>query len=260
MSLFLENLHFFTNRYASLAGGMWALFISFWKTVFAARIEKKSVTEQIYQVGVRSFVLVLVTALCSGMVMALQFGLGLQKFGGQLYVPKIVSLSFIRELAPVFTSLVIAGRVGAGYASEIGSMVVTQQVDAIRALGTSPMVKIVAPRVLALVISLPLLTTFAIIIGIWGSLLVGSLELNLDGGFYYQKAIEVLILPDFAMALAKSVVFAFVISICSCHFGLKVSGGTQGVGIATTRAVVVSTVLLFIFNFLITKIFWMFLK
>lgn len=258
MTVFVSNLQSLTSKSFLLAGGLWALFVEFWKNAFQA--ERKSIEDQIYQVGVRSLLLVVVTALCSGMVMALQFGLGLQKFGGQLYVPKIVSLSFIRELAPVFTSLVVAGRVGAGYASEIGSMVVTQQVDAIRALGTSPVVKIVVPRVIALAICLPLLTTFAIVLGIWGSLIVGSLELRLDGGFYYQKAVEILMLPDLVMALTKSLVFAFVISICSCYLGLKVSGGTQGVGIATTRAVVVSTILLFVFNFLITKIFWMFLK
>jgi phospholipid/cholesterol/gamma-HCH transport system permease protein len=260
MTTLVSSLQLLTNKYFSLAGGLWFLLGQFWKDVLTFKIEKKLLKDQIYQVGVRSLLLVLVTALCSGMVMALQFGLGLQKFGGQLYVPKIVSLSFIRELAPVFTALVVAGRVGAGYASEIGSMVVTQQVDAIRALGTSPITKILVPRVLALAICLPILTTFAIIVGIWGSLLVGSLELNLDGGFYYQKATEILILPDLVMALTKSVFFAFVISICSCHFGLRVTGGTQGVGIATTRAVVVSTILLFVVNFLITKIFWMLLK
>ncbi|MCB0347572.1 MAG: ABC transporter permease, partial [Bdellovibrionales bacterium] len=140
MNALTSQLQFFADKYISLAGGLATLFISFWKSALLTKIEKKSLQDQIYQVGVRSFLLVIVTALCSGMVMALQFGLGLQKFGGQLYVPKIVSLSFIRELAPVFTGLVVAGRVGAGYASEIGSMVVTQQVDAIRALGTSPIV------------------------------------------------------------------------------------------------------------------------
>ena len=139
-----------------LFGGATALLYQSFIESFRRPVYFGLMVEQVYQVGVRSLPLVLVTALSTGMVMALQFGLGLEKLGGKMYVPKIVSLSIVRELGPVFTSIMLAARVGAGITSEIGSMKVTQQIDAIRALGTSPIKKIVIPRIVACVFTLPL--------------------------------------------------------------------------------------------------------
>lgn len=214
------------------------------------------ITEQIYQIGIRSIPLVFITAGSTGMVMALQFGLGLEKFGGKLYIPKIVSISIVREMGPVFTCLMLAARVGAGITSEIGSMTVTQQIDAIRALGTSPIKKIVIPRVVGAFIAIPLLAIAANFIGVIGGLLVGSHDLGLDPVFYIQKVLNTLWLPDLLSGWGKTPVFALIISITACYYGLTVKGGTQGVGNATTRSVVTSSICILVGDYFLTKLFW----
>jgi phospholipid/cholesterol/gamma-HCH transport system permease protein len=212
--------------------------------------------QQIYLIGIKSLPLVIVTAASTGMVMALQFGLGLEKFGGKLYVPKIVSLSIVREMGPVFTCLMLAARVGAGIASELGSMTVTQQMDAIRALGTSPIKKIVLPRVIACLIAIPILVGIADVVGIAGGLLVGVTELGLDSTFYLQKVSYTIINADYYSGMAKAPVFALIIAVVSSFFGLTVSGGTQGVGLATTKAVVSSSILILVGDYFLTKFYW----
>lgn len=212
--------------------------------------------EQIFHVGSRSLPLILITAFSTGMVMTLQFGIGLAKFGGQPYVPKIVSLSILREMGPVFTSLMIAARVGAGMASEIGSMVVTQQIDAMRALGTSPIRKIVVPRVLACLICLPLLAAISNLIGVMGSMIVGVTELQLDPQFFILKVMTTLTVNDWASGIGKCIFFSLLISITACYFGLNVKQGTKEVGLATTRAVVVSSMLVLVGDFFLTKLFF----
>jgi len=216
------------------------------------------IVEQIYQIGLQSLPLVFITAGSTGMVMALQFGLGLEKFGGKLYIPKIVSLSIVREMAPVFCSLMLAARVGAGITSEIGSMTVTQQIDAIRALGTSPIKKIVIPRVVACVFAIPLLTTAANFVGILGGLLVGKNDLGLDPVFYIQKVLQTVVIADFLSGFAKTPIFALVIAINACYFGLTVKGGTQGVGNATTKSVVTSSITILVGDYFLSKFFWIF--
>jgi phospholipid/cholesterol/gamma-HCH transport system permease protein len=213
--------------------------------------------EQIFQIGTRSLPLILITAISTGMVMTLQFGIGLAKFGGQLYVPKIVSLSILREMGPVFTSLMVAARVGAGMASEIGSMVVTQQIDAMRALGTSPIRKIVLPRVIACFICLPLSVFIANAVGVFGSLIVGTTELNLDPHFFLLKVTSTLKVDDLASGVGKCCFFSFFISVTSCYFGLNVKEGTKEVGLATTKAVVVSSIMVLVGDFFLTKLFFM---
>ncbi|MNL32564.1 putative phospholipid ABC transporter permease protein MlaE [compost metagenome] len=189
--------------------------------------------------------------------MALQFGLGLEKFGGKLYVPKLLAVTILREIGPMFTSLMLAARVGAGIASEIGSMVVTQQVDAIRALGTSPIKKIVIPRVIACLITLPILASFANIIGNAGGLLVGAVELNLDPNFYLLKVMTTSSIQDYLSGFGKTFFFSLFISIPACYFGLNVKNGTKEVGIATTKAVVTASILVVIGDFFLSKLFWL---
>jgi len=213
---------------------------------------------QIQSVGVKSLPLIIVVAISVGMVMALQFGIGLEKFGGKLYIPKLVSVSIIRELGPVFASLMFAARVGAGITSEVASMVVTQQIDAIRALGTSPIKKIVIPRVVACLIALPILSVFANTIGVLGGLLVGSFDLGLDPGFYFQKIRESVNLADYFSGIGKTFFFAFFVAVPSCYYGLNVKNGTRGVGIATTKAVVAASILILIGDYFLTKFFWIF--
>jgi phospholipid/cholesterol/gamma-HCH transport system permease protein len=205
-------------------------------------------------VGLESLLLVCITGITCGAVMTLQFGYGLEKFGGKLYIPKVMGMSMVREMGPVFTSLMIAGRMGSGMAAEIGSMKVTQQIDAIRALGTSPIKRIVIPRLLALIICLPLLTLLADLCGMVAGMLVG-LELGLGANFFWTKTFEGLIFNDFWTGTAKTLFFAFFIAMIACYRGLNTEGGTRGVGNSTTWVVVASSISIFIADFFLTKLF-----
>ena len=217
----------------------------------------KLTIEQLYAIGVQSFMLVLITGLATGSVMALQFGYGLARFGGTLYVPKLSAMAILREMGPVFTSLLVAGRIGSGMASEIASMKVTQQIDAIRALGTSPIQRIVIPRLLACMIALPLLTLIADYVAMLGAMLIAKFELNIGFNFFAAKVLETLTLTDLFTGMAKTVVFAFFIAIASCWKGLNTEGGTEGVGKTTTWVVVTSSIFIMIADFFLTKIFIM---
>lgn len=236
-------------------GGFSLLTLQVFKELSYRPFYPRLVVEQILSIGVRSFVLVAVTALATGSVMALQFGYGLSKFGGKLYVPRIVSLAILREMGPVFTSLLVAGRIGSGIASEVGSMKVTQQIDAIRALGTSPIKRIVIPRLLASLIALPILTLFADYIGLLGSMIVCTKELSINYEYFLSKSVDTLRMYDLLTGMAKTIVFAFFISISACWKGLNTEGGTQGVGNTTTWVVVTSSIFIMISDFFLTKLF-----
>lgn len=239
-------------------GGLYFLSVQILREMFTPPYYPGLLIEQIYSLGVRSLSIVSITALSTGFVMTLQFGMGLEKFGGKFYVPKIVSLSIVRELGPVFAALMLAARVGAGIASEVGSMKVTQQLDAIRALGTSPIKRVIIPRILACLIVLPILTVIANFVGIAGGVVVGTTELGLDPKFYMQKIYGTIGLLEYMAGFHKSFFFAICVALPSCFFGLNVSDGTRGVGIATTKAVVVSCIFIVIADFLLTKAFWVF--
>lgn len=242
------------------SGGVGILMGQILRDLFRGPFYWKLLAEQLYLIGSKSLPLVLVTAGSTGMVMSLQYGLGLEKFGGKLYVPKLVAATVLREMGPVFTSLMLAARVGAGIASEIGSMVVTQQIDAIRALGTSPIKKIVIPRVLACVIALPLLVAIADVVANAGGLLIGMTELNLDPSFYYLKVLTTADIRDYYAGFGKSFFFALFISVPSCYYGLSVKNGTKEVGMATTKAVVVGSILILVGDFFLSKLFWIIQK
>ncbi len=237
-------------------GGLGLLTRDVVRDLFRGPFYRRLLIEQIFQIGARSMPLIVITAISIGMVMSLQFGLGLEKFGGKLYVPKLLAVTILREIGPVFTSLMLAARVGAGIASEIGSMVVTQQIDAIRALGTSPIKKIVIPRVLACLITLPILAAVANVVGNFGGLLIGATELNLDPNFYLLKVMGTSNLGDYLSGFGKTFFFALFISLPSCYLGLTVKNGTKEVGIATTKAVVVASIMILIGDFFLSKLFW----
>jgi len=215
----------------------------------------KLIIEQIFVLGIRSFLLVTVAGLAAGSVMALQMGFGIEKFGGKLYVPAIVSVAVLREMGPVFASLLLAGRIGSGIASEVASMNVTQQIDAIRALGTSPIKIIVIPRMLGALIALPILTIFADVIGLFGALIVCHYELNINSEFFISKVLETITMADLVTGMAKSFVFAFFISVTACWAGLNTKGGTQGVGNTTTRVVVASSIFIMVSDYFLSKLF-----
>lgn len=257
-SFALETLIVKFSNVLVFLGGIGELCKKIFKETFRGKVYWKLLIEQIYTIGWRSMPLVMITAISTGMVMSLQFGLGLEKFGGKLYVPKLVAVIILREMGPVFTALMIAARVGAGIASEIGSMTVTQQIDAIRALGTSPIKIIVIPRVIACLIVLPLLVAMANLIGNLGSLIVGTSELNLDPLFYFQKIVTTVDFYDYTSGIFKTFFFALFISVPACYFGLNVKSGTKEVGSATTRAVVISSIMILVGDFFLTKLFWIF--
>lgn len=257
-SLFLNLVQSFGKNFMSMlrfAGGFGLLCYHALRECFFPPFYFKLILQQIYSIGVQSLILVLVTALATGSVMALQFGYGLSKFGGKLYVPRIVSLAILREMGPVFTSLLVAGRIGSGIASEVGSMNVTQQIDAIRALGTSPVKRIVIPRIIASLIALPLLTLFADFVGLLGAMIVCAKELSINSEYFISKSIETLRMYDFLTGMAKTLVFALFISVTACWKGLNTQGGTRGVGSSTTWVVVSSSIFIMISDFFLTKFF-----
>jgi phospholipid/cholesterol/gamma-HCH transport system permease protein len=239
-------------------GSVSSLFSQTVRSLFKRPFETKLFLEQVYFVGWRSLPLALLTALFVGMVMTLQFGLGLERFGGKIYVPRIVTLSILRELGPVFTALMVAARVGVGMASELGSMVVTQQVDALRALATSPIKKLVVPRVLACVLVLPLLTIMANVVAFTGGLIIGFFEFRMDPQFYILKSLTNLEPGDYFSGVGKTFFFGLFISLSACYYGLSVKDGTRGVGSATTRAVVAGSIAVLIGDYFLTKFFWIF--
>ncbi len=223
------------------------------KDVFQKGINWKDLTKEIVKIGNNSFMIVLLTNLFTGMVLALQTAHGLERFGAKLYVGNIVSLAQVRELGPVLTAVMLCGRVGAGIAAEIASMVVTEQVDAIKALGANPIRKLVSPRVVASIIVLPLLTVLADFIGILGGAFVAVTELNLSSHVYYRSVVNFVQISDVIDGLIKSAAFGFLFVSIACYKGLNARGGTEGVGRATTEAVVTGSIFILISDFFLTK-------
>lgn len=210
--------------------------------------------EQIIQLGVHSLSITIVIGVMTGLVMTLQFGYGLNKFGGTLYVPAIVSLSLMRELAPIFTSLLIAGRIGSGISAEIGAMNVTQQIDAIRALGTNPIRVLVVPRVLATVLTLPFLAMLSAFMGILGGLAIAYTEFGMTAGFYLNKVLSTIKLTDIFGSMFKCAFFGLAIAILACYRGFQTKEGTQGVGSAAKWVVVRTSIVILISDFFLSKL------
>jgi phospholipid/cholesterol/gamma-HCH transport system permease protein len=213
------------------------------------------VTLQMDYIGVGSLPIVVLTGFFSGAVMALQMSSALKQYGQVGRTGMVVAITLVRELGPVLTALMVAGRNSSGIASELGSMKVTEQIDAMRALGTDPVQKLVTPRLTATMVMLPLLVVIADFVGIVGGWLISILFLNLESRQYFTSAWRAIELRDVAQGLLKPLVFAAIISLIGCYYGLRTTGGTQGVGRATTQAVVAATVLVFITDLLITKAF-----
>ena len=210
--------------------------------------------DQMDNIGVGSLPIVLLSGFFIGAVMVLQTGAQFQRFGEVSLTGDIVSLALVRELGPTITGLLVAGRCASGIASELGSMLVTEQVDAMRAMGTDPSRKLISPRVLATLIIMPLLVTISVFVGLLGGMLASVFSLRLSATTFWQRAIAILEFSDIMQGFTKSLVFAFILSTVGCYQGLNVRGGTQGVGRATTQAVVVSSVLIIITDTFMTKL------
>jgi phospholipid/cholesterol/gamma-HCH transport system permease protein len=215
--------------------------------------------EQMDVIGVGSLPIVLLTGFFIGAVMVLQTAQQFERFGQTSLTGDVVAIALVRELGPSLTALLVAGRNASGIASELGSMVVTEQVDAMRAMGTDPIRKLVTPRIVATVFTLPMLTALADLVGLIGGFLVSLLQLRLDPVEYWTRAVDALEFGDLVQGFSKPIVFAVIISTVGCYQGLSVRGGTQGVGRATTEAVVVSSVFVLVANFFVTRIMlWLF--
>jgi phospholipid/cholesterol/gamma-HCH transport system permease protein len=214
----------------------------------------RDVIEQFEAIGVGSLTVVLLTGMFTGMVLALQSGMTLDKFGARSLVGQLVSASMVKELGPVLTGLMVAGRVGSGIAAELGSMVVTDQIAALRALGTDPVRKLVLPRILAGFLMVPVLTVIATAVGMVGGWLVAFSLLRVASSVYWNSVIQGLYIEDVWMGLIKPFVLGFTIVSLGCHVGMRTSGGTQGVGRATTNAVVASSVAVIAVDYLVTQL------
>jgi phospholipid/cholesterol/gamma-HCH transport system permease protein len=206
-------------------------------------------------IGVGSLPIVIMIGFFSGVVMALQLARALTTYGATGQVGQLVSITLVRELGPVLTAVLMAGRNASGIASELGSMRVTEQIDAMRALGTDPIQKLVTPRLIATSFVLPLLTVIADFIGLFGGFLIAYGLLNIEGSQYWSTAWRALEYNDLAQGLIKPFLFAIIISLVGCFYGMRTSGGTQGVGRATTKAMVVSSIWIFVITPFIDLLF-----
>jgi phospholipid/cholesterol/gamma-HCH transport system permease protein len=214
----------------------------------------RDVVEQLEAIGLGSLTVVILTGFFTGAVLALQSGMVLDQFGARPYVGRLVSASMIKELGPVLTALMLAGRVGSGIAAELGSMVVTEQISALRALGTDPMRKLVVPRVLAGFIMGPILTAVANTVGLLGGWLIAVTQLRVASSLYWTSVVEGLYIEDVWSGIIKPFFLGFVVVTIGSHVGLRTAGGTQGVGRATTNAVVAASVTVLVVDFFVTRL------
>ena len=212
------------------------------------------VVEQFEAIGLGSLTVVVLTGFFTGAVLALNSGITLDQFGARDFVGRLISASMIKELGPVLTGLMLAGRVGSGIAAELGSMVVTDQINALRALGTDPIRKLVVPRLLAGFFMTPVLTVIADGVGMLGGWIIAVFQLRVASSLYWTSILEGLYMADAWMGLIKPFLLGFVIVTIGCHVGWRVTGGTQGVGRATTNAVVASSVAVIAVDFFITRL------
>jgi len=217
-------------------------------------IYTRDIIEQLDAIGVGSLTVVILTGTFTGMVLALQSGMTLDQFGGREVVGRLVSASMVKELGPVLTALMVTGRVGSGIAAELGSMAVTDQISALRALGADPIRKLVIPRVVAGTVMLPLLTIVSDGVGIAGGWIISTMQLRVASSVYWNNVVQGLFLDDLWMGLIKPIAFGFVLVSIGCQVGLRTTGGTQGVGRATTRAVVGASVVVLAVDFFLTKL------
>lgn len=212
--------------------------------------------KQLILIGLNSFPLVFLTSFFTGVVIALQSAYQMQRLSAEIYVASLVALSMVRELGPVITGLVVAGRNGASISAEIATMKVTEQIDALESLATNPISYLALPRFIAFLLALPILTVYSNLIGIMGGFVIGTTKLNIGINQYLRLTVEALKPRDIYSGITKAIVFAILISLLSCREGFNAQGGAEGVGKATTRAVVLSFILIIAADCLITAFFY----
>ena len=236
-------------------GGLAQLAAQAFGSCFSRPFYPAELVKQMDEIGVKSVSITGITALFTGMVLALQTAYSLAAFGGKLFIGRVVSLSLVRELGPVLTALMVGGRVGSGITAELGSMTVTEQVDALRAMAISPVRRLVVPRVLATICMMPVLTALADVLGILGGLAIAIVELQMTTQDYLTSIWNQLQISDIMSGLSKTLFFGFEIALIGCFNGLQVQGGAASVGQATTRTVVFASICVLISDFFLTKLF-----
>src|SRR5437764_7431972 len=216
-------------------------------------------SQQADLIGVGSLPIVVLTGTFTGAVLALNSAHTLERFGSLSLIGQLVAVGMVTELGPIITGLMVSGRNASGMASELGSMMVTEQIDAMRALGTDPTKKLVTPRVVATVFMLFFLTIISDLVGLAGGAFIAQFLLGLDSHQYWSNAYQTLVFEDVFMGLLKPVIFGFIIATVGCYYGLSAKGGTQGVGRATTQAVVAASVLILVLDALVTRMLMVFM-
>ena len=238
------------------AGGLVLLFVQGVRGVFGRPFRVRLAVYEIWKIGVQSLGIVSLCSLFIGMVLALQSAYQMQKLAAGIYIASLVALSVVREIGPVITALIVAGRVGSAIAAELGTMQVTEQIDALRSLAVDPVRYLVVPRLIAMSIALPLLTLCADALGILGGFIIGTIKLNILTSLYWKMTVTPLVFKDLSSGLLKSVVFALVICVVSCFEGFRTEGGAEGVGRSTTAAVVSSFLLTIVADCFLTAMFY----
>lgn len=256
--LWLDRLGHQSIELAYHAGGITLLFRDALTALFTTKLRGRHTLEQMNRIGVTSLPLVFLTALFTGMVLSLQSAYQLRLFAAEQFTSDLVALSMTRELGPVLTAMVVAGRVGASIAAEIGTMKVTEQIDALRALATDPVRYLVVPRLVAGFFMLFFLTIYADCIGMLGGYFVSVFKLGISSHQYIKRSIEILMIKDVMTGLIKAFIFGTVISTVGCYFGFLTEGGAEGVGRSTTLAVVVALILIIALDCFFTAVFYFF--
>ncbi len=236
-------------------GDLAALTVKAFAALFKPPYEVDQWVRQMEHIGVRSLGVASITTIFTGMVMALQTAYSLPELGVKYYIGAVVSKSLVRELGPVLTALIVGGRIGAGMTAEIGTMKVTEQVDALRSMGADPVKKLVVPKLIATLVMLPALTILGDLLGVLGGLVVAVTQLDLSSGFYINDVLSSLTLNDVFSGVGKAFFFAYFIALVGCYNGLNARGGADGVGRATTRTVVMAAIMVLVSDFFLTKLF-----
>ena len=237
-------------------GSIGAMFLETAHQTFRRPFKLNYILKQMEFIGVNSSVIVIITGVFTGMVLALQSAYQMQKISAEMYIASLVAFSMTRELGPVLTALIVAGRVGAAITAELGTMKVTEQIDALETLATNPISYLVVPRFIAMIIMLPVLTIFADIIGMLGGYIIGVYKLNISHAMYLKNTWDPLKYKDVFTGLVKSVFFAVIICIVACYEGMTAEGGAEGVGRSTTSSVVMSFILIIASDCFFTALFY----
>lgn len=256
ISKFLEVVGHRTSGFLAEVGSVLIFLLQTLRWTFTPPFYWKSVLKQMEQIGFNSIPVVITTALSTGMVLALQSYTGFKRFGAETLIGTVVSLSMTRELGPVLTGLMVAGRAGAAMAAELGTMRVTEQIDALSTLATNPMKYLVVPRFIASTVMMFFLTILGVMIGIIGGYFVGVKVLDTNPVTYIDNSIDFTEVTDILYGLIKALVFGAVIGLIGCYKGFHTEGGAEGVGKATTGAVVVSCMLILILDYFLSALLW----